>query len=218
MAILDAFKNDSSKDKPEPKYKHPEGGAEVLLGEVIEGEMYSDGMPLTPQLVEVEENRQRLAEEQRESGNITVRNSQTVARAGKPINTDLLDIPKVCDQCYLMDKCAHYKPKHSCYYTNQVKVDNPTDLVDLVKMVLEIQGQRVLFGRVIEQSEGGYIDKNLSDEMKRLLEYMKMFKDLSAPHDSGEGIEIKVKGKAATQAAAGGGSILSSIFGGGTSS
>lgn len=215
MAILDAFKGDKDKPKEEPKYKHPEGGAEVLLGEVIEGETFEDGMPLTPQLLEVEENRQRLADEQRESGDIVVRQPRTVAQANKPINTDLLDIPKVCDQCYLMDKCPHYKPKHSCYYTNSVKIGSPNDLVDLVKMVLEIQGQRVLFGRVIEQSEGGYIDKNLSDEMKRLLEYMKMFKDLSAPHDSGEGIEIKVKGKAATQAAQGGGGVLSAIFGNG---
>jgi hypothetical protein len=199
--MLDGFK-----DKKEKK-------VEVLMGEVIEGETYQDGAPLTPQLVEVDKMREELQEDR--SKEITIRTPQSPA-VGKAINTDLLDIPKVCDQCYLMDKCPQYKPKHSCYYQNAVNINGPGDMLELVKMVLEIQGQRVLFGRVIEQMEGSYIDKNLSDEMKRLLEYMKMFKDLSAPQESGNGIEIKVKGQAATEVAKqGGGGILSQLFGGG---
>lgn len=199
MGMLDGFKEKENKK------------VEVLSGDIIEGETFDDGMPLTPQLIEIQNMRQDLQDDR--SKEITIR-TPTSPMAGKAVNTDLLNIPKVCDQCYLMDKCPHYKPKHSCYFLNSVSINDPGDLVELVKMVLEMQGQRVLFGRTIEQMEGGYIDKNLSDEMKRLLEYMKMFKDLSAPHDSGNGIEIKVKGTAATEVAKqGGGGILASLFG-----
>lgn len=205
MGLLDGFNKDKNKDKKE---------VEVLMGKVIEGETYEDGMPLTPQLVEVDQMREDLQEERK--GDIVVRQPTSPVVEGKAVNTDLLNIPKVCDQCYLMDKCPQYKPKHTCYFLNSISVNGPGDLLELVKMVLEIQGQRVLFGRVIEQMEGSYIDKNLSDEMKRLLEYMKMFKDLTAPVDSGNGIEIKVKGQAATEVAKNqGGGILSQLFGGG---
>lgn len=133
------------------------------------------------------------------------------------VKAEQLAVPKLCDQCYLIDKCPHYKPKASCYFQNQVKIGGPESLLELTKLMLELQGERVLFGRFIEQSEGGYIDANLSKEMKLMMDLMKDFKELvSAPQDE---ISIKIKGNPAkaageAQQEQGGGGILSQIFGG----
>lgn len=130
-----------------------------------------------------------------------------------------LGMPKLCDQCYLIDKCPHYKENASCYFQNAVNIEKPEDLLELTKMMLNMQGERVMFGRFIEQSEGGYIDANLSKEMKLMMELMKDFKDLmTGPQDE---ISIKVKGNPARAAGEAqganpsSGGILSQLFGGG---
>ena len=166
---------------------------------------------------------QALEEDIREENNeLAVVEQRAVAKPAPnsvAIKADQLGMPKLCDQCYLIDKCPHYKPKASCYFQNQVQIKGPESLLELTKMMLELQGERVMFGRFIEQSEGGYIDSNLSKEMKLMMDLMKDFKELiAAPQDE---ISIKIKGSAAKggnneEGPSGGGSgILSQIFGGG---
>jgi hypothetical protein len=135
------------------------------------------------------------------------------------VKADQLGMPRLCDQCYLIDKCPHYKQGSSCYFRNQVKIENPQSLLELTKLMLELQGERVLFGSFIEKSEGSYLDANLSKEMKLMMDLMKDFKELiSAPQDE---ISIKIKGSAASKGnddgggGKQGGGILSEIFGGG---
>jgi len=164
-----------------------------------------------------------LRQENQELANVEQRAEVRPAPSNGTIKADQLGVPRLCDQCYLIDKCPYYKSGASCYFRNQVKVDNPQSLLELTKLMLELQGERVLFGSFIEKSEGGYIDANLSKEMKLMMDLMKDFKELiSAPQDE---ISIKIKGSGASagpkpvnddgNGGVGAGGILSQIFGGG---
>lgn len=125
----------------------------------------------------------------------------------KGIVADMFNVPKVCEHCYLQDKCPHFDEDATCYFRVRVSVDTPHDMLNLLKMLIEMQGERIIMGRFIEQVEGGYMDKNLSDEIRRMLEMMKQFKDIMS---SEEEISVKIKGKEAVKQAGGG--ILSEIF------
>lgn len=127
------------------------------------------------------------------------------------IKAEALAVPKKCEYCYLQDKCPHYDKEATCYFRTQVGLESPKDMVDLVKTLIEIQGERVLFGRFIEETEGGYPDKNLSDEIQQLMNMMNDFKQLLSEQDE---ISIRVKGKNAVESTKSSG-ILSQIFGGG---
>lgn len=160
-----------------------------------------------------------LRKENQGLANIKQRAESKPAPISATVKADQLGMPKLCDQCYLIDKCPHYEEGASCYFRNAVKVESAGSMLDIMKMMLEMQGERVMFGRFIEQSEGGYIDANLSKEMKLMMDLMKDFKDLiSDPQDE---ISIKVKGSAArgggsteTPQGQNAGGILSQIFGG----
>lgn len=162
-----------------------------------------------------------LREENTQLANVEQRAEVKQAPSNITVKADQLGVPRLCDQCYLIDKCPHYKQGASCYFRNQVQIDSPNSLLELTKLMLELQGERVLFGSFIEKSEGGYIDANLSKEMKLMMDLMKDFKDLiSTPQDE---ISIKIKGSAAKGSEGdggdggneGGGGILQQLFGGG---
>lgn len=127
------------------------------------------------------------------------------------IIADTFEVPRVCENCYLQDRCNFYEEDATCRFRTQVSINNPQDIFELIKMLMEIQGERVIFGRFIEMMEGGYVDRNLSEEIKRLMELMKNFKEIVKEEES---INISIRGKEAVK---GGGGILSQIFGGGDS-
>lgn len=171
-----------------------------------------DGLPSTPQIKGFMDMKDTLADEKPVAADIIVRETATVANPSDSVSSDLLGVPKLCDQCYLIDKCPHYKPNHTCYFQTAIKVNDQSSIAALMKMMIEMQGQRVLFGRLIEQSEGGYIDQNLSKEMKLLMELMKDMKEIMAPPQ--EKVTITASGPSKPE----GGGILSQIFGGGDKS
>lgn len=167
---------------------------------------------------EIEKMELELREENRSLANVE-RRAETKPAPKGDIRADHLEVPRLCDQCYLIDKCPYYKQGASCYFRNQVRVEDPQSLLELTKLLLELQGERVLFGSFIEKSEGGYVDANLSKEIKLMMELMKDFKELTMkPQDE---ISIKIKGSPAASAGEatannpGSGGILSQIFGGG---
>lgn len=187
-------------------FKEPEDGAE----ETKQPDEWAEIQALETEIREENTQLQPLKVERRAPARPAPQSNTVVA--------DQLGVPKFCDQCYLIDKCPHYKQGATCYFQNRVRVTGPQDLLELMRMMLEIQGERVLFGRFIEQSEGGYPDANLSKEMKMLMDLMKDFKEmLSTDQDE---ISIRIKGSGATRAVAqeesrSAGGILSQIFGGG---
>lgn len=204
--MLDAFKQ--AKDEKEKRAE--ENYENIILPESADtSELAEDGNPMTKEIREIMDMRDEIQEDKPKSSEIQLREPNLPESKDKTINSSLREIPKLCDQCYLIDKCPHYKAGATCYFRNQVTVKDSSSLVDLMKMMLEMQGERVLFGRLIEQSEGGYLDGNLSKEMKLLMDLMKDFKEVIAPPKE----EVIIKASAPAQS--GGGGILSQIFGGG---
>lgn len=203
--MFDAFK----KAKEDKEQRAEENFENLILPDSANTDILADdGKPLTNEIKGILEMRDELSEEKPTNTEIKVREPNSPEISEQTINSTLKQVPKLCDQCYLIDKCAHYEKGATCYFRNQINVSDSSSLVDLMKMMLEMQGERVLFGRLIEQSEGGYIDQNLSKEMKLLMDLMKDFKEVMAPPTD------KVTITATTQAGGGSG-ILSQLFGGG---
>lgn len=205
--MLDAFKQ--AQDEKEKRIE--ENHENLILPDSANlEELAEDGKPMTDEIRGILEMRDELAEEKPTNTEIKVREPNAPALSDKTINSTLKQVPKLCDQCYLIDKCPHYEKGATCYFRNKINVTDTGSLVDLMKMMLEMQGERVLFGRLIEQSEGGYIDQNLSKEMKLMMDLMKDFKEVMAPAQ--EKVTITASGPAKPE----GGGILSQLFGGGT--
>jgi len=73
-----------------------------------------------------------------------------------------------CNTCFMKDKCPAMQPGNDCAYDIPVQLRTPAQLDALQSSLIEMQTQRVLFMRMIEQTEGGYADPNLSTEIERL--------------------------------------------------
>lgn len=112
-----------------------------------------------------------------------------------------------CDFCFLRDKCPAMTPGSDCLYEIPVKIRTASQMAALQDSMIEMQTQRVLFMRMIEQTEGGYVDANLSQEMDRLNKLIKGKIDASK-----EGFSIKIE---ASQSSASSG-MISRIFGSST--
>lgn len=190
---------------------------EMVVGpEVIEGELVAeDGGEVTPALQEIYDFDTARKEE-----NTSLLVDDTPRELAQPktqtaIIADTFNVPKACRSCYLQDKCNHFSEDAACHYQIQVNIDSPEDLMSLMKLLIEKQGERVLFGMFIERTEGGYVDRNLSEEMMRTMDMIERFKNVFTKGNDDE-ITVKVKGKDALQTAAKSG-VLSQIFGGGDS-
>ena len=206
VRMLDAFKEAQEEKERKDEATH----ANLIMPESANPDVLAeDGKPMTNEIQGIIDMRDELSAEKPTNTEIIVREPNGSALSDKTINSTLKDLPKLCDQCYLIDKCPHYQKNATCYFRNKISVTGPSSLVDVMKMMLEMQGERVLFGRMIEQSEGGYIDQNLSKEMKLLMDLMKDFKEVMAPPE--EKVVISASGPAKPE----GGGILSQLFGGG---
>jgi len=166
-----------------------------------------DGGEITEELEEIYQFDEDKKEEQ--TRNKEYKNRLPVTQNKQAIIADTFSIPRVCDNCYLQDRCNHYDKEATCKFRTEVSVDKPSDILELLKTLIEMQGERVIFGRFIEMMEGGYVDRNLSEEIKRLMDLMKNFKEILQEDES---INISIRGK---QAVKEGGGVLSEIFGGG---
>lgn len=215
--MLDEFEKANKQKKKENSSAFEEvieevNGDHIVLPDSADSEtLAEDGKPLTPQLKAIYEMREEIADMKPKKDEIIMRKQDLPSDPSKTINSNLRNVPKLCDQCYLIDKCPHYEPGAQCYFRNEINIEDSSSLVELMKMMIEVQGERVLFGRLIEQSEGGYIDQNLSKEMKLLMELMKDFKEVVSPPKE----QIKIEASRPVTGGGGGGGILSQIFGGG---
>lgn len=110
---------------------------------------------------------------------------------------------RVCDNCYVASNCPAYRPQAPCAYGIPVEMKTREQILSVLYGVIEMQTQRVLFGRFTEEREGGYPDPNLSGEMDRLMRFVKELKDIEDNRDV-----LKVNVEART-----GAGVLSRIFG-----
>jgi hypothetical protein len=108
-----------------------------------------------------------------------------------------------CNTCFMKDKCPAMTPGADCVYEIPVQIRTPAQLDAVQSAIIEMQAQRVLLMRMIEQREGGYADPNLSIEIARL---WKMMSDRSSAGDT-----VKLTLEAGGQAASAG--MISRIFG-----
>src|SRR6185437_5802955 len=75
---------------------------------------------------------------------------------------------RVCDNCFLKDKCPGFQPSSTCLYNIPIEIRTKDQLRSLHDALIEIQSQRVLFMKMAEDMSGGYVDPNLSAEIDRL--------------------------------------------------
>ena len=108
-----------------------------------------------------------------------------------------------CDTCFVAANCPAFKPQNTCAFNLPIKVETPDQLRAMNTALLEMQAQRVAFMRFAEESNGGYADPNLSQEMDR---YFKMLEKLKALDENKEFIQITAQRSA-------GQGVLSAIFG-----
>jgi len=200
--------------KKKPKTMHPLTGPIEVDGKLVA----EDGGEVTPALQKIYEYDQQSKQGSKEvffgdEGEVEQPLQEIkqapLTKTQTSIIADTFEVPKYCDKCYLQDKCPQFGRGSTCYYRINVNINDQNSLVELLKTLLEIQGERVLFGRFIEQMEGGYNDRNLSEEMERLMRLVGVFKDILS--ESKDEISIKMKGTEAVKSVG----ILSQIFGDG---
>jgi hypothetical protein len=108
-----------------------------------------------------------------------------------------------CNTCFMKDKCPAKEANSSCKYDIPVSIRTPGQMEAVKAALVEMQTQRVLLMRMIEQMEGGYADPNLTIEMSKL---WKMLQD-----QGGSGDTVKLTLEAGGNAASAG--MISRIFG-----
>lgn len=114
---------------------------------------------------------------------------------------------RVCNTCFLAEKCPGYQPDSNCVYNIPIQIRTREQLKALREGMIEMQAQRVLFMRMAEEVEGGYADPNLTKEMTLL---NKMIDEYETQQKEGFSISINARGGSAQAAESG---MISRIFG-----
>ncbi|MFI9271820.1 hypothetical protein ACIGXM_14035 [Kitasatospora sp. NPDC052896] len=112
---------------------------------------------------------------------------------------------RVCDGCFLANKCPEYQPGESCAYEIPIKVRTKEQYIALLDSLIAMQAARVFSMRMSEEVEGGYADPNLSQEMDRMARFVKLKADIE---EAGFSFSMKVQQKGEAQIG-----IISRLFG-----
>lgn len=99
---------------------------------------------------------------------------------------------RVCDGCFLANKCPEYQPGESCAYEMPVRVRTKEQYIALLDSMISMQAMRVFSMRMSEEVEGGYADPNLSQEMDRLAKFVKLKSDIE---EAGFTFSMKMQSK-----------------------
>ncbi len=86
----------------------------------------------------------------------------------KPLITIRSESMRICDTCFLKDKCPGFEANATCLYNIPVEIRTKPQLDALQDSIIEMQTHRVLFMKMAEDLGGGYADPNLSSEIDRL--------------------------------------------------
>jgi len=108
-----------------------------------------------------------------------------------------------CDHCFLASRCPMHKPGASCAYEIPVEIRTKDQLQALMRVVIEMQGQRVFFLRFAEQVQAQGLDGQLSAEIDRLFKSLQAMKDINDTRDVLR-LEMEARGNAG---------MLSRLFG-----
>jgi hypothetical protein len=127
-----------------------------------------------------------------------------------PVVTIRSESARVCNTCFLAEKCPAYEPDSNCAYNIPISVRTREQFKALNYGMLEMQAQRVMFMRFAEEAEGGYADPNLSKEISLL---NKMSAQIAEMEREGFSLTISAKGSGPQGAESG---MISRIFGSNT--
>lgn len=108
-----------------------------------------------------------------------------------------------CDNCYVSQTCPAFSQGSECKFEIPVAADTPEQRAAIRHGVIAMQTERVAFLKFGEQVNGGYVDPNLSSEMKLLFDLMTRSHEIEDDRDS---FEMTVKGRGHT-------GMISRIFG-----
>lgn len=128
---------------------------------------------------------------------------QGIPNTPEPVLTYNSSGIRQCDSCYLAAKCPRFEEHAECAYEIPISIKTKTQLRAVMRALLEMQSNRIMFAAFSEQLEGQGIDPVLSKELDRffdMTEKMKRIEDTSSLVE----FEIKAKGEAG---------VLSRIFG-----
>lgn len=108
-----------------------------------------------------------------------------------------------CDSCYVASSCPAMVPGSECAFDLPVEIRTKEQLTGTLTTLLEMQAQRVAFGRYAEELEGGSPDPNVSQEMDRFFKMTALLKEIQDNRDFFK-IQVEARGNAG---------VLSRIFG-----
>ncbi len=99
-----------------------------------------------------------------------------------------------CDTCVIKTKCPEFKANTTCAYSIPTMIKTKEQRAAFLTGMIEMQAQRVQFGYMVEQVNGGYPDPNLSQEYDRMLKAMQTQADLEDGRDFLK-ISVEARGK-----------------------
>jgi len=108
-----------------------------------------------------------------------------------------------CNTCFVAANCPAFKENNSCAFNLPVEVKTKDQLKSLLTAIIEMQGQRVAFMRFAEETNGGYADPNVSQEIDRLFKLVSSMKELESNKEF-----VRITAERQTS-----GGVLSAIFG-----
>lgn len=114
---------------------------------------------------------------------------------------------RVCNSCFLSEKCPMYEPDSNCAYNIPITIRTREQVKAVRQAMMEMQTQRVMFMRMAEEIEGGYADPNLTKEINVL---DKMVTSYEESEREGFTLSINARGSSGND---GGPGMMSRIFG-----
>ena len=100
-----------------------------------------------------------------------------------------------CDTCFLSPNCPAFNPGHACAFAIPVEIRTKDQLQAVMRAVVEMQTQRLLFARYSEELDGQGIDPTVSMEMDRFFRLLKDMRDVSDTRDVLR-LEMEARGNA----------------------
>ena len=118
-----------------------------------------------------------------------------------------INYTRMCNACFLNTKCPAFKKDATCSIDTGISIDNKEAMLQLLNKVIELQGQRVMFGVFAERIQGGVIDPMVGKEMSLLFKLGEQAKAIEQENTTAT-ISFSSDNKKPT------GGILSQLFGG----
>jgi hypothetical protein len=157
----DLVKLDLSEDRDKRRLAYPEINKINILGWLEFAEYVRNHWRVKKKL-----RKQKLEEKSQALVPVEPPSELVVAPVTKPIISllDREDVPKLkCSSCHIAEDCPKFdEARTECAYgIAEINLDNPLEILDLKKMLLKTDFQRLQRNIQFEQLSGGYIDPSV---------------------------------------------------------